>query len=227
MSTDKLRVQAYLHSDIYYQFDRERMSLGLTQSQALEKILIERYGAANKPENPKPESLDWIRSAFKDLQERVSKLELDSELFSESFSESVSDTPNEMLSQIIGEINHEVRVSPLEGELNGELESDSLGKLKGKLESELESDLSSELNSELNSELPGGSSSELNGELEHGISQLSLAQRLGCSDRYLRKLEKQGKLLEWSKQKDPDQISWELRNKKYYPRSVKLQESAV
>lgn len=135
MSTDKLRVQAYLHSDIYYQFDKERMTLGLTQSQALEKILIERYDVANKTENPKPESLDWIRSAFEDLQERVSKLELDSELFGESFSESVSDTSNEILSQIIGEINHEVRVRQLEGEPESELEGEPEGELFSELDS--------------------------------------------------------------------------------------------
>lgn len=43
MATDKPRIQAYVLSKLYQQFESERLTWGLSQSQALERILLERY----------------------------------------------------------------------------------------------------------------------------------------------------------------------------------------
>lgn len=43
MATDKPRIQAYVLSKLYQQFEAERLTWGLSQSQALERILLERY----------------------------------------------------------------------------------------------------------------------------------------------------------------------------------------
>ena len=96
-------------------------------------------------------------------------------------------------------LNLERRTNPAYTvEISGEVVEETTGSVPGELE-----------------ETIGG----VPGELEEttGLSQLSLAKRLGYTDRHVRKMEKEGKLKQWSKEKDPDHISWELRGKKYYP----------
>lgn len=43
MSTNKPRIQAYVDSSLHQQFEHERSLWDVSQSQALERILLERY----------------------------------------------------------------------------------------------------------------------------------------------------------------------------------------
>ena len=77
MATAKPKLQGYVREDLFSEFEKERHSLGLSQSQTLEKVLSERYqiklisteGWFNK------ESLQILQDTLLDLQTRVGQLE--------------------------------------------------------------------------------------------------------------------------------------------------------
>ena len=199
MSTSKPRIQAYVGSGLYQQFEQDREAWGLSQSQALERILSERYQADKQ--------IDSIDSYVFDLQikevcERLNILE--KATFKGEFPpKSTRDYPSEIFGQIVFE-------SSLEA-INQQL----LSELPSELESELES-VTSELPSELPSELESVTS-ELPSELNLGLSQRALSKRLGCSHAYIGKKEQERIFTSLSASLDPQGISWELKGKKYYP----------
>lgn len=89
MATSKIRVQGYLHNDLYYQFEQERLKWNLTQSQAIERILSDRYQIDNKLIGINAsDSKETDSSRLEQIENRIARIE--SKLFSESPSESIN-----------------------------------------------------------------------------------------------------------------------------------------
>jgi len=169
VSTNKLRIQAYVESNLYQQFENERLSWGVSQSQALERILLERYQHDSGEQVVSTrESVHWT-SLVEDLRKRVERLEsnlpgeLNNNLPGESTSESTSELNNNLPGESTNELPSELG-SSLPGELPSELDSSLLGESTNELPSELDSSLpgesTNELPSELDSSLPGELPSE-------------------------------------------------------------------
>lgn len=229
MSTNKPRIQAYIQSDLYQQFEQERSQWGVSQSQALERMLLERYQFDNTVNfrQPKQEyDLTWIKVSLGNIRERLTRLEiannldddiaikLDSEMPSDlpilSNLKSVSELDSSLLSDsglVASELNSELNGSLL-GELDDNLPSE-LELVASELDSDLELVTSESVTSELDSSLPS--------ELIKGISQRALARRLKCSHTLIGKLEKAGEIGSYTKQHDPAGLEWEFRAGKYYP----------
>lgn len=281
VSSNKPRIQSYIESMLYEQFEQERLAWGLSQSQALERMLSERY-QSNVTRLESEHELTPLINSINELRSRVSTLEdeLESKLLSkleDKFSKTEvigkaarkSPVGKESLKErwkrevedkyawsdgycrlrlqngniFVGLICSVARdktckifdsltdtqlnvgidrlILPSELELvTSELPSES-ELVTSELPSELISRLCSELESELNSELPN----EV--ELSKGLTQRALSRRLGCSHPYIKSLAVSGELEDWSQNQDPQGLSWELRGKKYYPKSLQLQESVV
>jgi hypothetical protein len=128
MASVKPKLQGYVREDLFIQFEDERRSLGLSQSQALEKMLLERYRL--EPSKPNPESLCWITKSLEDLQARVKRLEITGNPESDSLSNLESDSPSNLESN--------PKSNP-----PSNLESDSLSNPLSNLESDSPSNLES------------------------------------------------------------------------------------
>lgn len=72
MSTKKQRIQAYVEQALFEAFEAERSTWGVSQSQALERILSERYSAFSASMQPgQPlleERLEKLEQAFNDFR---------------------------------------------------------------------------------------------------------------------------------------------------------------
>ncbi|KJH69415.1 hypothetical protein [Aliterella atlantica] len=109
MSTNKLRIQAYVQSELYQQFEQERSQWDVSQSQALERILLERYQHdSGEQAISTRESVHWI-ALVEDLRKRVERLE--------------SNLPSELDSSLPSEL--ESVTSELDSELSDNLPSES------------------------------------------------------------------------------------------------------
>ena len=72
MATSKPKIQGYVERSLFDQFETERHHWGLTQSQALERVLAERYGQTVKAK----EVLDLpLFNLVQSLKERIDMLE--------------------------------------------------------------------------------------------------------------------------------------------------------
>lgn len=152
MSTTKPRIQAYVQGEIYQQFEQERSQWDLSQSQALERILSERYQldnkAVNEPDMKVLASVQILDHSLAALRNRVEALELllksplpiseselvtnesDSELPILSYLKSVGETESELLSELKND-----RDSKLDSKFYSELQlvQEALNKLPTRL----------------------------------------------------------------------------------------------
>ena len=206
MASVKPKLQGYVREDLFIQFEDERRSLGLSQSQALEKMLLERYQL--EPSKPNPESLYWITKSLEDLQARVKRLEITGNPESNLESNPPSNLESNPESNPPSNLESD-SLSNLPSNLESNLESDSLSNLPSNLESDSLSNLESNPLDKLASE----------SKLAKGLGQRALAKRLGCSYQVLGDVTivRNGNIESWSKNQDPQGIGWELRDKKYYP----------
>lgn len=92
MATSKPKLQGYIDQQLFDQFEIEQRQWGLTQSQALERILAERYGRVHDEDRQRysPQlSLHSLDKSLLNLEELVSKLSdrlltLEQKVFGES-----------------------------------------------------------------------------------------------------------------------------------------------
>ena len=131
MSTNKPRIQTYVDASLYQQFEQERSQWGLSQSQAFERILSERYQSDRPEQLPGDHDLTPLIASINELRLKVSTLEdeLESRLLAK------------LESRLLGSLPSESELVTSESEL---------------VTSELDSSLPSELDSSLPSEVATG-----------------------------------------------------------------------
>jgi len=229
MPSTKPKVFAYLPQELYEQVTSFKIERELnSDSQAVIAILSEYFGSEIIDQSKSNNAIERMEillnqyqikaeSSYRECTRRINTLEValnlerrtnpayTVEISGEVVEETTGSVPGE-LEETIGGVPGELEKTT--GSVPGELE-ETIGSVPGELEETIGS-----VPGELEETIGG-----VPGELEEttGLSQLSLAKRLGYTDRHVRKMEKEGKLKQWSKEKDPDHISWELRGKKYYP----------
>ncbi len=189
MASSKPKIQGYIEQATFNRFEAYRQESNLSQSQALEKILIKFLGGDRISEIQEQDyslkmDLQYAITEIEKLQERVRRLEITSNLDVES----LGNTGN-LDSESLG--------------LTGNLESESLG-ITGNLDSE-------------SLGITGNLDSDSLSKLSEGLSQRALAKRLKCSHTLIGKFQKIGQLNSYSKEHDPVGIAWEFRDGKYYP----------
>lgn len=91
---------------------------------------------------------------------------------------------------------------------------DELKALKDELQT-----LKAELQSKTNS-------TNSDSKLSKGLGQRALAKRLGCTYQWLTDKVILGGLDSWSKGEDPQGVSWELKDGKFYPCNLEVDKSA-
>ncbi len=200
MASSKPKIQGYIEQATFNRFEAYRQESNLSQSQALEKILIKFLGGDRISEIQEQDyslkmDLQYAITEIEKLQERVRRLEITSNLDGESLG-------------ITGNLDSESLG------ITGNLDSESLG-ITGNLESE-----SLGITGNLDSEslgITGNLDSDSLSKLSEGLSQRALAKRLKCSHTLIGKFQKIGQLNSYSKEHDPVGIAWEFRDGKYYP----------
>ncbi len=154
MSTQKPRIQAYVQSELYQAFERERSQWGISQSQALERVLSERYQEASNTTQIEHQlinndDLHWIKVSLGNIRERLTRLEIANNLDDEVAIEIDNDLP--ILSNLESVSESKLVTSESDGSLPSESElvtSDSDGGLPSELglvTGESDSSLPSEL----------------------------------------------------------------------------------
>lgn len=268
VSTNKPRIQAYVDSRLHEQFEQERSHWGISQSQALERMLAERYQsdiardrevASDRDLMPLITSINKLRLQVSNLEDELEERllnKLESRFSSSLLSELPSKLPvkkESLKDKWDREVEEKYRwddgylhIKQADGSVK--LTSGSLGDVSKKYNtcklfdpytdsqyrvdidrlipagnSDSESELvTDELPSEselVTDELLSESDSKLL-DLNKGISQRSLAKRLNCSHAYIGKLQKLGGLDYYASQVDPDNLQWELKGRKYYPKII-------
>jgi hypothetical protein len=217
MTTTKPKIQGYIDQKLADQFEAERQAWGLTQSQALERILAERYGMRQSREgitsNPPSDLLSNLEGITSDIYAK-----LDYGLLA------IRDSINSRLNAIVenklaGMLDN--RLAELNNEANDRLDAklaslersqDSLNKLCfycfglaftriGRLEQ-----IASPPAKEVPESSPGG------------ISQRALGRRLGVSKATVgKRRDNPEELAAYTKERDPDGIAWRFEGGKYYP----------
>ena len=128
MATSKPRIQAYVEQSLFDSFKAEQDAWGLTQSEALERILAERYGRKDDVET----SSNQLEQSF--LEGRLDRLDKLLQSLDRSF-HFLSSRVSYLERKVAGELPSESLVS--DSELpTGELPSESLvsdSELSGKL----------------------------------------------------------------------------------------------
>lgn len=136
MATNKQRIQAYIDQQLFDCFEADRLRWNVSQSQALERILAERYNAKVQSNTSYP-ILEAIES--QNSSEQLTRLEAEIR--------GMVTLNHSRFEQVFNRLNH------LEGAVTQLLSSES--------SSELPSESSGELSSESSGELPSKSSSEI------------------------------------------------------------------
>ncbi len=185
MSTNKPRIQAYIDIDLYNHFEVQRINWGVSQSQALERILADRFQGEQPREGVKDiaasfehEFTQYTFKALRDLQNEVGEIQdylrelkysiKQAKLHSSLPSELDSSLPSELDSSLPSESNSELD-SSLPSELDSSLPSELDSSLPSELDSSLPSELDSNLPSELDSSLPSELDSSLPSELDSSL----------------------------------------------------------
>jgi len=169
MATSKQRIQAYIDQQLFESFEAERVEWNLSQSQALERILAERYQAEKRSlaTGANSDRLKWLEDKL------IDRTWLNNRSFDEIFNR--LGTLEDIVSQLFRKLDSELPTSDLTSESNSEL---LVSDLSSESNSELPtSNLSSESNSELLvSGLDGESNSEL---LVSGLDGESNSESVG------------------------------------------------
>lgn len=74
MTTEKIRIQAYVERSLFERFEAERKDWHTSQSQGLERLLSERYGI--NIDNPNSERLERLERQYQELAHQLEGLKL-------------------------------------------------------------------------------------------------------------------------------------------------------
>lgn len=199
MATSKQRIQAYIDQQLFESFEAERAAWDISQSQALERILAERYNtkAIEAPISDSEPKIDRFKTLEGELKRRVA---INGMVFEEIF---------QRLNDLEGAVSKLASESLATN--NSELNSESLTETKGGLDSELPSESLTTNNSELDGELPS----------ESPIKNLPLI--INSTHPYFERLilclERDEYLSYWT---DSDSFSPDIREAKLYEKQTYL-----
>ena len=227
MATSKQRIQAYIDQQLFESFEAERAAWDISQSQALERILAERYNtkAIEAPISDSEPKIDRFKTLEGELKRRVA---INGMVFEEIFQRlndlegAVSKLASESLATNNSELNSE-SLTETKGGLDSELPSESLATNNSELNSESLTETKGGLDSELPSESLTTNNSELDGELPSESPIKNLPLIINSTHPYFERLilclERDEYLSYWT---DSDSFSPDIREAKLYEKQTYL-----